>query len=244
MPARRRSGRPPPAAPGCASAGGRPRRSSPAGRRRPHAAWSGWSSPTRRRSSSGRPGWWGGRRLRLAGSDAGDGLRRRVRRPSARRRLERHPADAVEPHLGPGMGVGVADVVEAGRVAVALGEADGDAARKADLAGQDGEGGRELLAEPGPRPGQEVDERVLRLVGRDVEAVGERWAPQPVLEHARRRVRVLRPEGVLLGEPLDDQRDVVGQLEVLLQVGPGRVGPRRRPGAAPRSAAGTCEVTV
>ena len=122
--------------------------------------------------------------------------RRRVGEGGAGGRVGGHPADAGEPDLDPGVGVGLAD--EPGRAVrhrrvdarvgrrrrAAAGEPDREPGRDPHLAQQHDLGRRVLLAEPLPRPEEEVVDGVLVLAGhRGVEGVAGRRA-QVVLDGA------------------------------------------------------------
>ena len=93
----------------------------------------------------------------------------------------RHPPRARDVHLGPGVGVLAAHVVEPGLVGVLVagGEADRDAGRQADRARHRREGAGELLAVARLVLEEEVLEGVLAVPALHLERVGEavrRWS--------------------------------------------------------------------
>ena len=101
--------------------------------------------------------------------------------------LEQHPADAVEPHLGPRVRVAAVHVVQPVGLQFALGEADGDAAGQSEGAGHDGERAGELLA-VAATDAQEARDGVVAVAALHVEVVLELVA-EPVLQRERLVVR-------------------------------------------------------
>jgi len=106
-------------------------------------------------------------------------------------RIDPHPAAPVQPHLRPGVGIGLAhDEVIAERVEVAALIAGHDARRNSRRAHQERVGRGEMLAEAAMRFEQEVVDRITPEVGRR-ECIEEVF-PEQVQRRARDRLVVAK----------------------------------------------------